>query len=114
MLYWVWHNKMKNSNIMQTTQNINPVSSIQNPESTNPVPVPGAERKPHCNDSTIQRFNDPSSPVPLTGSPTHPLTTASGILPPDPIPSPEPVDGKALLDELAANFPRFAVLPKWA
>ena len=28
-------------------------------------------------------------------------------------PWPEPVDGKALLDEIAATLPRFVVLGKW-
>jgi len=69
MLYGVWHNKMKNSNIMQTTQNINPVISIQSPGTSD-------------------------QPLPLTAHPTHPLTTSSRHPPPRPNPLAEPVDAK--------------------
>src|SRR5437773_50973 len=45
---------------------------------------------------------------------TNPLIHQSSLNLPAVIPWPEPVDGKLLLDILAAIFTRFVILPKWA
>jgi hypothetical protein len=72
--------------------------------------------------STINSRTLNSEVLPLTGSLTDPLTTSAAPnsqpstlqLSTRAVPWPSPVDGKLLLDELAAVLRRFVVLPIWA
>src|SRR3974377_832988 len=58
---------------------------------------------------TIKTMTTKQNDLILPEQPNSPL-----FLLPDPEPWPEPVDGKSLLDELAAIFQRFVVLPSHA
>jgi hypothetical protein len=89
-----------------------------NTNDSNPKPVSVAHEGPlPPAGPPASGIENPASSHPLTGlvapksdeggSLTHPLTTS-------PEPWPEPVDGKLLLDALAAILRRFVVLPKWA
>src|SRR6266496_2068434 len=86
----------------------NPAPSIQHPVSGHPLTDSLTHPVAPKSDEGGSLTTPPPGPPPLQNSATPPLHF------PTVEPWPEPVDGKSLLDILAAIFTRFVILPKWA